>query len=317
LSARIKQKIIKDYHVITGNEEEYSNDGNKELKTRVSQNFFNNISSKITNEQKTNIAGNDRENDARVNIPLNENNTPTSKLNILPDGNKIQRQKTSLFDIPQHVIPFTGNKEKDLTSLFSGKGFYYGLLAGPGFNSIKSQGLKKPGLNVGILGGYRFGKRVSLETGLLFAQKYYTTSGKYFSMKEIGPAMPSAMTVMEVDGSTGVIEIPVHFRYDVFKNLGRRFFSSTGFSSYIVTKESNQYHAAMNGAEEMVYGTYKNNRRYFAASADLSIGYEQNLGKKNKIRLQLYVKLPLKGIGVGDLQVMSRGLQAGITRLIK
>ena len=316
LSSNTQKKITTNDHVTTENEKEYFNNENKKLKTRDSQNFFNKAISQIRIEQKTIMGRNNRNNDKQVYTFFNED-TLASKPNIPPYNNKPLAGKAFAFDTAQSVISSAENKEKRVTSSFSRKGFYYGLLAGPGFNSIKSQGLKKPGLNIGILGGYRFGKRISVETGLLFSQKYYTTAGKYFSMKEIGPAMPSAMTVMEVDGSTSVIEMPVHFRYDVFRNFKHSFFSSTGFSSYIITKESNQYHASLNGAEEMVYGTYKNAKRYFAASLDLAVGYEHNLGKKNKIRLQPYIKLPLKGIGVGDLQVMSIGLHTGITRFIK
>ena len=68
----------------------------------------------------------------------------------------------------------------------------------------------------------------------------------------------------------------------------------------------------MNGAEQMMYGHYDNNRHYFAAAADIGIGYEQALGTKNNIRLQPYIQLPLKGIGVGQLQLMGAGVRVAI-----
>ena len=126
--------------------------------------------------------------------------------------------------------------------------------------------------------------------------------------------MPAAMKLMDVKGTSKVVEIPVHLRYDFSNKKDHCYFSSAGFSSYILTKESNQYHTFLNGAEYMLYGTYKNNRGYFAASFDLAIGYEKNFGKKSNIRFQPYVQLPIKGIGVGNLHVMSAGVHIAITR---
>ncbi len=192
--------------------------------------------------------------------------------------------------------------------------FYYGLLLGTELNSIENQDMKRFGFNIGLIGGYRFNRHISVETGVLFSQKYYSTAGEYFSLKEIGPMMPSAMKVIDVKGASMVVEIPVHLRYDVLAKKDHRFFSSAGFSSYILTKESNRYHTSLNGTEGMMYATYKKNRGYFAASLDLAIGYEKNIGKKSSIRIQPYVQVPIKGIGVGSLKVMSPGVHIAITR---
>jgi hypothetical protein len=64
----------------------------------------------------------------------------------------------------------------------SAKGFYYGLIGGLHMNAIKDEGFKKTGFDIGLLGGYHFSRKVSLESGMLFAKKYYWTSGKNFDM---------------------------------------------------------------------------------------------------------------------------------------
>lgn len=229
----------------------------------------------------------------------------------------VEQPLWEIRDLNENVFPFNlkiKTADKKATNLTARKGFYFGLLAGPELNTVKSQGVKKIGLNAGVLAGYRFNKSISVETGLSLSRKFYSTSGEHFSMKEIGPAMPSAMKVMEVDGNTQILEIPVHFRYEIFQNKKRSIYSLAGFSSLIVDQETNQYHTLLNGTEEMVYGIYKNNRAYFASSINLAIVYEQILGTKNLIRIQPYIQLPVKGVGVGDLQVMSSGLHVGITR---
>ncbi len=126
--------------------------------------------------------------------------------------------------------------------------------------------------------------------------------------------MPAAMKVMKLRGTSKVLEIPLHLRLDIFNNRNHRFFSSVGFSSFLLTRESNEYQTSLNGTEELILAHYKTNRNYLGASIDLAVGYEKNIGKKNNIRFQPYLQLPVKGIGVGNLKVMSTGLHIAITR---
>ena len=239
-----------------------------------------------------------------LNLMYANNNFSPSRINLLDTGSR----STQFISSPSNAA------EKKVTKKISTHGFYYGLLLGAEMNTVKNQDMKKVGFDIGLTGGYRFSTRLSAETGILFSQKYYTTSGEYFSLKEIGATMPAATKVMEVKGTSKVLEIPVHLRYDFFNKKDHRYFSSAGFSSYILTKESNQYRTSLNGIESMMYGTYKKNRSYFAASLDLAVGYEKNFGKKNNIRFQPYIQLPVKGIGVGNLHVMSTGVHIAITR---
>jgi hypothetical protein len=193
------------------------------------------------------------------------------------------------------------------------KGFYYGIVAGSGFNITKNKEVKKASWNIGLLGGYHFTKKLSVETGFLFSQKNYTTIGDHFSMKEIGSAMPPAMKVKAVDGYSKVIEVPIVINHEFIRNSKGHFFSTAGISSYLLTNENNHYHTSTNGVEEMMYGTYKTNRRYLAASIDLGVGYSKNFGNKNSIRFQPYLQVPLRGVGVGNLQITGAGLRIALT----
>jgi hypothetical protein len=262
-----------------------------------------------TDEKITNISS-PAFNSNKPAITLKKQNGVINKLELSFNHPEFSlRSKTFYFDWDNSVLSSQQKKGG-----FYNKGFYYGLVVGPGFNTIKNQEFKKAGWNIGVVGGYYFSNKFSAETGLLFSHKYYTTMGDNFSMKEIGPAMPSAMKIMAVDGFSKMIEIPLSFRYDFIQNNKRSFFPSAGFSSYILTNENNQYHTSMNGAESMMYGTYKKNKRYFAASIDFGIGYAQKFGNKNNIRFQPYLQIPLKGIGVGDLQIMGAGIHVALTR---
>ena len=249
-------------------------------------------------------------NDNEPAIILKERNTGINK-SELPFNYPEPGVHPKTFSFDRQNLVSSSQKKK---GGFYNSGFYYGLVAGPELNTIKSQKIKRAGWNIGLVGGYYFNKKFSVETGILFSQKYYTTMGDHFSMKEIGPAMPLAMKIMAVDGYSKMIEIPLLFVYHFIQNNQRSFFSSAGFSSYVLTNESNQYHASMNGTQAMMYGTYKKNKQYFAASLDLGVGYARDLGNKNSIRFQPYLQIPLKGVGVGDLQIMGAGIRIVLTR---
>jgi hypothetical protein len=195
----------------------------------------------------------------------------------------------------------------------SGKGFYYGLIGGLHMNAIKDEGFKKTGFDIGLLGGYRFSPEVSIESGILFARKYYWTSGKNFDMSGMGSSMPSGMDMLEVHGSSQIIEIPLHVRYDFAHKKAHRFYSLAGFSSYILTEENNQYDYMLNGTQGKMSGSYEQNQSYFASCIDFALGYEKNLGYKTRLRIEPYIQLPVDGIGVGHLLVKSAGLRFGIT----
>ena len=172
---------------------------------------------------------------------------PERKKIIHPERNNFFKKESGLipdtfsFRLYDQLISFLQTSKQRSSKTLSRKGFYYGVLAGAELNRVKNQHLKKTGWNLGLLAGYSFLKKFSVETGLLVSQKYYTTSGNYFSMKEIGATMPPPMKIMEVEGSSKLIEIPLVLRYYAIQNFQRTFFASAGFSSYILTKENNQF----------------------------------------------------------------------------
>ncbi len=216
-------------------------------------------------------------------------------------------------DINAEKKASVNNKEKGKKQ----QGIYLGLMFGASFNQIKTQGLKKPGYDIGVIAGYQISKSISVETGLMYDRKYYFSSGKYFDMSKLSSSMPADMKLLSLEGSCAVFEIPVKIKYNLPGNRIRNFYSTAGVSTYIITNEQNKYRTVTNGTEQNITGTYINNSRYLAAALDLSLGYESKIGSFGNIRIEPYLQMPLKGIGVGSLPVMTAGMHIGFTRLIR
>jgi len=56
--------------------------------------------------------------------------------------------------------------------------------------------------------------------------------------------------------------------------------------------------------------------QYWFSVVNLSVGFEQKIGRIGNLRLEPYLRIPLKGMGTGSLPIMSAGLNIGITRRI-
>jgi len=113
-------------------------------------------------------------------------------------------------------------------------------------------------------------------------------------------------------------EIPVNVRYNFPSGGKMKWFATAGLSTYLMTKESYNYEATKWGTPWGVGKTYTYETPYhnLFSILNLSVGYEQRLGKIGNLRLEPYLRVPLSGIGTGNLSIMSAGLNIGITRRI-
>ena len=279
------------------------------------------IPAKIKSDITNNITFDGAENNSDGKLPTTKNDLargifldPGFEKESFLNTNKLS---TEQYNRVKQFVSSPSNKIKEnIHTKISKSGFYYGVVSGVHINAVRNQGFKKAGFDVGVLAGYRFSSALSLETGLLFAKKFYWTSGKYFSLDEMRSTMPAGMELTEVHGSSRIVEVPLHLRYDLLMKHNHRLFTTAGFSSYIMTEENNQYYTMLNGIQGKVNTSYKKDRRYFAAAIDFGLGYERDLGKKSHIRMEPYLQLPIRGIGIGHLPVKSAGLRIVLTRSV-
>jgi Outer membrane protein beta-barrel domain len=201
-------------------------------------------------------------------------------------------------------IPIQSSKRK--------RGIYAGLFAGSQLNQVEGQGFNKMGLSVGLMAGYAINKKLSIEGGLFYSQKHYYSDGKYFNMKK--GAMPAGMKVINLEGTTDILEIPVKLKYDLIQKRKGALYITAGLSSYILDKEKNQYFILINGVEQDMNVNYKQRKTYLAGAVNFSAGYNINIQEKSSIRIEPYIQIPFKGTGVGSLRVMTTGIHIGVTR---
>lgn len=195
----------------------------------------------------------------------------------------------------------------------SAKAFYLSVVAGPDASTIKLQSIEA-GYNVGVVAGYRFHKKWMVEAGALWSKKSYYTDAKHMNTSKI--YAPANTKLRSADGDCYMIEVPVAIRYDFRTTERRNWFAALGLSSYIMKKESYEYtYDAPTGAYDY-YKTYRNATTNLFSVAYLGVGLQQSIGKTTSIRLEPYLKMPLKGLGVLSLPFSSAGFTVGVTKRI-
>lgn len=188
--------------------------------------------------------------------------------------------------------------------------FYLGVNAGVELNKVKQQQMTKVGFNIGLVAGLRLHPQLALETGVNFSRKKYYSSGQFFNPKT--GSMPAGMTVMSLDGKSTLFEIPLTLKYN-FTKIKNGFYAIGGTSSYLLVKEQNVYHAMMSGQPTKINSTYTKSNFYPISTINFGVGYQHSLKTNAVFRLEPYMQIPLRGIGVGLMPVTSAGLHFVIT----
>lgn len=205
----------------------------------------------------------------------------------------------------------SGNVQNKLKE---GGTFYIGLSAGLGYSWVGTMPFSFTNGEGGMVAGYNFDNKFSVETGFLISNKYYKSSGPSFNMDKMKSAMPSGMEIERLEGQSKLVEIPVKALYNLYNRKQNKIFISAGASAFFLKKEFNHYHVILNGQEGLMTGYYNTKEFIFPATVNLSAGWQHSVSRSLDIRLEPYVQLPLKGIGVGQLSIKSAGIHIGVLR---
>lgn len=193
--------------------------------------------------------------------------------------------------------------------------FYIGAFVAPDYTTVKYQPGSKVGFTFGGIVGYSLSKNLSIEAGISIDRKYYTTDGKYFNPKISW--LNNFGKVLELSGYAGLTEFPVSVKYDFKKNRDGNFFVTAGFISSIVHEENYTYTFDKNGVVYTKDKSTKISTNSMFNNASISLGYEGYLGNHVNFRLEPYYRVPIHGIGIGNLPMTNIGLNIGVIKKIK
>lgn len=77
--------------------------------------------------------------------------------------------------------------------------------------------------------------------------------------------------------------------------------------------EDYSYMVNQNNVQYQYKKEYKNSSSDWFSILNFSIGYEKKLHRVGSFRFEPYLKLPLKGVGIGSMPISSMGVIVGFT----
>lgn len=183
-------------------------------------------------------------------------------------------------------------------------------LAGPDFSSVESIAGKKGNLNIGLLLNTTISKKITLSSGVKYGLKSYAASAYDYKLKN-----PSrADKISGIDASCNILEIPLQISYSLFHNKNNHVQFSTGLSSYLMLKEEYNFkYTPQSGYKD--YLLVKNNtNQHYLSVLNLAASYHIKPKSANiQWAIEPYVKLPLGGVGEGNVRLKSSGISLNMT----
>ncbi|HVX52251.1 MAG TPA: outer membrane beta-barrel protein [Chitinophagaceae bacterium] len=245
-------------------------------------------------------------------VPVNPQAAGTQAAQPAP-GNT----STAAEDIQKDKKNVKGNKNGAKPGKKNGHYFYAGLVASPDISFIHFQKTSPVGASAGLLAGYQFNKRISVETGIFFDSKNYYTKGKYFDKSKIAYFVQHPeIVVNSVQGDCRMIEIPVNVRYTFTSGKKNNLYAIAGLSSYLMGREYYDYEYSDMNYPYTRGVNYNNHVKNWFSIANFGIGYQRSLGLKTSLRVEPFIKVPVSGVGTANMSITSAGLYFGITRKI-
>ena len=208
------------------------------------------------------------------------------------------------------ATPIRLGKKKD-GSLHIDRPLTIGLSVSPDFASVHSVAGDKPGRSFGLTLDYQVLDRLYISTGLLLTRKNYTSNPNNYHAPDDYYRPASQHKIDLIKGSFDMLEIPLNLRYDFRANSSTVFFVSGGVSSYLMTSEHSQYYFDFFGRQECQNFDPRlepKSRNYLFSAVNLSMGVETGLSNSLSLLVAPYVKIPTRGMGMGQVQITSIGL---------
>ncbi|HMR92088.1 MAG TPA: hypothetical protein PKC69_07230 [Chitinophagaceae bacterium] len=217
----------------------------------------------------------------------------------IPEKQPLPAERDTLQqeDAAQQTHPVKSNKGN--ISLYAS--------AGPDVSHVGFQKGGRLRWQYGLGIGYQLSGRFTIRTGFYVSDKVYSAdSASYHPPAEFW----NYYTNLErIDADCKVYEIPLNVLYHFAPVKKHQWFLSAGLFSYIMKKETYGYsYKNAQGQPRYYVRSHKNENRHWLGVAGLSGGYSYRFSKKTALVAEPYVRLPLRGVGFGNVRLQSAGL---------
>jgi hypothetical protein len=186
--------------------------------------------------------------------------------------------------------------------------FALSFVASPDVNSVKGFSQNKVGTNAGLLLTVGVARKWSITTGAIYADKPYQTDFANYATAYKFNTNPQS-----VSASCIVLDIPINVGYQVYNKGANKFSLGTGLSSYIMLRENYTFNYAGDYPGGPATYNIRNRNQHILGILNLNATYQREISSKFGVAVQPYYKVPLTGIGYGQVNLKSAGVAVGLT----
>ncbi|HLX90319.1 MAG TPA: hypothetical protein VKR32_01470 [Puia sp.] len=282
-----------------------SNEGTAEKNGRQNQNQAEDHNAIVEDAQSTGTGKADLAEDPKaVLMPGTSKAGPGSIFAVSDAGIRSVNASTRVALIPDRPTHRTA---------FVNRSLQFGILFAPDFSEVKHiYQNNRLGNDLGVALSYQLLSRLSINSGIVFSKKYYQANEQGFHAPP--GTVNGNLDIKFVDGSANVIDVPLNIRFNYFSEQSTTFFINGGFSSYFITKQDLHLYCESNSNNNLRYAVWQppriqpENNSYLFSVVNLSTGFETSLGENFSFQFEPYVKLPIRGIGLGKVDLNSYGI---------
>lgn len=294
-----KESSLNEENVILGKGELNTETNSGNLKNRKEEENKLPVSPVASGESKSVVSTNFNSEALQNRLQINANLLKsralvTKKSNKLPEIEKVETPK---FTEPTKAA----EEERELTPKFAVR---FGF--SPDLSSVGLKNFTKPGTAVSLLIEYSFLPKLYFQTGLMRSSKGYNAKpGEYEwpSGWNDQKARPTS-----VDAICKVIEVPLNLRYDISQKDRSRWFVGAGASSYYMQDEKYEYNYAPHTYNVKWYEKEAATGWYWLSHLNASAGYEYRFSKRLSLLAEPYVRVPIKKVGYGKVNLFTTGV---------
>ncbi|MCB0661294.1 MAG: hypothetical protein KDC24_01035 [Saprospiraceae bacterium] len=211
------------------------------------------------------------------------------------------RLKGIVENLPDDTLLTVNEEDKE-----GPHGFFPGLTIASEISGVGAVHLEYLDWKLGAEMQYRFKKPWALSLGFNYVHKNYDAD--YVDYHVPDDFWVRGIQPTYARGDCHMLEIPVQIGYFPKGFETSTFFVQGGITTYFMLSERYYYYYVEADPDLLRYWHTDQSSSYWLGVVQLNAGYQFHLGKES-FRFGPYVQIPVKGVGFGQVQLNSYGLQ--------
>ena len=118
----------------------------------------------------------------------------------------------------------------------------------------------------------------------------------------------SSSPILALDANCRITEVPLDLRYDVLVRPTYSLFLNAGLTTLLMRNERYAYQYEKNGALTTATWSLARGSNHAFGMLNLSGGVERAVNERWSVQAEPFVKLPLGGVGFGQIKLRSAGV---------